>query len=344
MHINLETLNTREFTVAELPPVRVINRVCYLDPFPQLASERTGIFVGKHRIWTKKLTELVDSFCEKYNAVVFCDQTSNYHGKYGIWPYIVTAQSQYSSPLATMDTLIHIGKISGSYISLNPKKVWRVNPDGEVRDPFHKLTTVFEMDEEHFFEAINAKMRKKKEPEFFYKWKDEVTSIRQMIPELPFSNAWIAQKTLPKIPDNSCLLVGILNTLRNWNFYDAPTTVSGYSNTGGFGIDGLSSTIIGVSLSNPQKLCYAVIGDLAFFYDINSLGNRHVGNNVRIMIINNGLGVEFRNYGHPCSEFGEDANPFMAAAGHFGKQSATLVRNYAESLGYRYLSASNKAC
>ena len=32
----------------------------------------------------------------------------------------------------------------------------------------------------------------------------------------------------------------------------------------------------------------------------------------------------------------------MAAAGHFGKQSATLVRNYAESLGYRYLSASNK--
>lgn len=342
VHINLETLNTRDFTATELPPVRVIRRVCYSDVFPELSSVRTGIFVGKHRVWTKRLTELVDRFCEENNAVVFCDHTSNYHGKYGIWPSILTVQRQYSSPLKSMDTLIHIGEISGAYISLEPKNVWRVNPDGEVRDPFHKLTFVFEMDEEYFFEKINLHSKQKKNTEYFTQWNDEITAIRRLIPELPYSNAWIAQNTLPKIPENSCLLVGILNSLRNWNFFDAPSTISGYSNTGGFGIDGLSSTIIGVSLANPQKLCYAVIGDLAFFYDLNSLGNRHVGNNVRILLINNGLGVEFRNYGHPCSEFGEDANPFMAAAGHFGKQSVTLVKNYAESLGYRYLSAGNK--
>ena len=32
----------------------------------------------------------------------------------------------------------------------------------------------------------------------------------------------------------------------------------------------------------------------------------------------------------------------MAAAGHYGNKSNVLVKNYAENLGYEYLSASNK--
>src|SRR5699024_12463592 len=31
------------------------------------------------------------------------------------------------------------------------KEVWRVNADGELRDPFKKLTCVFQMSEEAFF-------------------------------------------------------------------------------------------------------------------------------------------------------------------------------------------------
>lgn len=33
---------------------------------------------------------------------------------------------------------------------------------------------------------------------------------------------------------------------------------------------------------------------------MNVVGNRHVGNNVRLLLINNGKGNEFRNYNHPC--------------------------------------------
>ena len=75
---------------------------------------------------------------------------------------------------------------------------------------------------------------------------------------------------------------------------------------------------------------------------MNVCGNRHVGNNIRILLVNNSRGSEFRLYGHPCSAFGDDADPYMAAAGHYGQQSPTLVRNYAESLGYEYLTASSK--
>lgn len=244
--------------------------------------------------------------------------------------------------MKNVDTLIHIGEVSGSYISLNPKVVWRVNPDGELRDTFGELRYVFEMEENFFFEKYVQKSENSKNLSYYTAWKEECDRIRGEIPELPFSNAWVARKSLPLIPDGSILLVGILNSLRNWNFFEPTTKITGYSNTGGFGIDGLASTLIGVSLADPKRLCFGVIGDLAFFYDMNSIGNRHVGNNLRLMIVNNGRGAEFRNYGHPCNVFGEDADPYMAAAGHYGNQSPELVKHYAEDLGFTYMSASSK--
>ena len=55
-----------------------------------------------------------------------------------------------------------------------------------------------------------------------------------------------------------------------------------------------------------------------------------------------GKGVEFRKYYHPANKFGEDADLYMAAAGHFGNKSLDLVRHYAEDLGFTYISASDK--
>ena len=89
----------------------------------------------------------------------------------------------------------------------------------------------------------------------------------------------------------------------------------------------------------PQMTLF---GDLAYFYDLNAMGNRHIGNNLRIMVINNGRGMEFRNYIHQASVFGEDTDAYIAAAGHYGKQSPKLLKHYAEDLGFEYISASDK--
>ena len=75
---------------------------------------------------------------------------------------------------------------------------------------------------------------------------------------------------------------------------------------------------------------------------MNVLGNRHVGNNVRLLLINNGAGVEFKYYNHLGALFGDEADKYIAAAGHYGNKSRNLVRHYAEDLGFEYLSAGNK--
>ena len=131
-----------------------------------------------------------------------------------------------------------------------------------------------------------------------------------------------------------------MNSLRSWNLFDSKSIVGESCNTGGFGIDGGVSSFIGASLAKKADYYYCVTGDLAFFYDMNVLGNRHIDNNVRLMVVNNGVGVEFKFYHHQ-SDF-LDVDKYIGAAGHFGNKSHELLKHYSEDLGFEYLSASNK--
>ena len=75
---------------------------------------------------------------------------------------------------------------------------------------------------------------------------------------------------------------------------------------------------------------------------MNTVGNRHVSKNIRILLVNNALGAEFHLFKQLNSIYVNDIPKYLSAGGHFGHQSPTLVRHYAEDLGYEYLSASNK--
>jgi 2-succinyl-5-enolpyruvyl-6-hydroxy-3-cyclohexene-1-carboxylate synthase len=63
---------------------------------------------------------------------------------------------------------------------------------------------------------------------------------------------------------------------------------------------------------------------------------------MRLLLINNGGGVEFELKFHIGAQFEEQTGDFIAAAGHFGNKSPMLVKHIAEDLGFRYLSASTK--
>lgn len=341
VHVNLETTGDRKFSVKELPKARVIDRICYKDELPQLEAGRVGIYVGAHKKWTQELTELVDAFCECYDAVVLCDHTSNYRGKYRILPSIVTSQDEYFAKCRKMNVMLHIGDVSGAYMNFLPKEVWRIDADGVLRDTFKRLKYVFEMEEVDFFRGYIEK-KSNCSMAYYEEWKKEIHKLIRKIPELPFSNLWIAQNTIQQLPHNSLLYLGILNSLRSWNFFESPYSVVEYANVGGFGIDGGLSSLLGASLVDKNKICFGIMGDLATFYDLNVLANRHVQNNLRIMVINNGRGTEFRNYNHPGSAFEDEADQYIAAAGHFGNKSTKLLKHYAQDLGFEYLCASNK--
>ena len=236
-----------------------------------------------------------------------------------------------------MDLLIDMGEMSGAYMGLSPKEVWRVNPMD--RSGIHGRKSHIFLICRRFFSSKNMQLRNGSEPvktDYFNECKQEYDMLREKMPELPFSNDWIAKITAPKLPENSILHLGILNTLRSWNFFEIPKTVTCFCNTGGFGIDGIVSTLVGSALANPEKLHFCVVGDLAFFYDFNAIANHNVRNNIRILLINNGCGTEFKNYSHFAAQFGDDANEFMAAMVTMGRNlpiwSNTMQRILALSI------------
>lgn len=335
-HINLPTIYSKNFNVKQLPQVRKINRYYFYDNLPPITHKKVAIFVGTHKKMKHAEEEAIDKFCECYNSIVFKDLCSGYHGKYGLNYGLLSGDEGYS-----MDLLIHIGEVSAAAYNCKPKEVWRVNEDGELRDTYRKLTNVFEMPELYFFKVYTKDTRSV--PTTYYNdCLQKYNDVQSKILDSPFSNNWITNYLRNKFPRNSILHLGIASTLYAWNRYNIDGSIEVNCNQGGFGIDGNMSSLLGAALTNHDRLCFCILGDLAFFYDMNVLGNRHVSNNIRILLVNNGNGVLFRKPGNLGSLFNDETPLFISAGGHFGKMSRTLVKDYAENLGFEYLTASNK--
>ena len=345
--INLVTTYSNKFKEGEIPKQKKINRYEIEDSLPLIDEKysRVAVFVGSHAKFTDSLKNKIEKFCEKYNAIVLCDHTSNYNGKYKILGNLVCGQEGRQSENKNIDLVIDIGNITGSYMSFYAKEIWRVNKDGEIRDTYKKLKNVFDMSEEQFFDEYN-KLSENTKIEYYENFSDEDARLRTKMQdvEFPFSNIWIAQNTINRIEENSIVHLAILNTLRSWNYFKNEKNIKFYSNTGGFGIDGILSTAIGTSLCTNENV-YCFIGDLAFFYDMNSIGNKNIKKNLRILLINNGCGIEFHNYNHRAVNVANSTGlslEYFGGDGHFGNKSNVLVKHYSEDLGFEYLTASNK--
>lgn len=347
VHINHVTTYNKDFSVKELPKVKGIRFTESLKHMPKISKDKKiVVHVGVHRKWSDELLNTVEEFCQLYNAVVVSNHASNYKGNYGINPGIIHGMQQYISPNADVDLVISFGSIARySSGAKSGSEMWRVCPNGDIWDAECMLTHVFQMDETTFFQYYVEEAKKDKdiaEHTLVKALQKEYEEIIMQAPEVPFSNVFAAKNTIGKLPDNSVLHIAGANTARSWNFFELPKGVECYSNDGTMGIDGQVSALIGESLATPNRLHFGVVGDLTFFYDMNSVGNHHIGNNIRLMIINNGVGAEFKLYVHPAYQWGEDGDKFMAARGHFGNRSSELLKHYAQDLGYEYLSASSK--
>ncbi len=313
---------------------------------PDIESfKHIAILVGVHVPWSEELFKSVEDFCKAYNAVVVMNHASNYKGDFGYNPALISSMKQYFPSTPKADLLIYIGSISRYGSGMAEKAMWRVNPDGMMRDIDKKLTHVFSMDESYFFRYYADKKGNVVERDEGYaqEWQKEREEILEKVSDLPFSNVFVAKTLSKMLPENCVFHLAGSNTARSWNFFDIPKSVLCFSNDGTMGIDGQVSAMVGESLASPKKLHFGAVGDLTFFYDMNSIGNRHIGNNFRLLVVNNGLGQEMRLYTSPAgSVFGDDVRPYMSAAGHFGNKSKDLLHHYAEDLGFEYLCAENK--
>ena len=336
VHINLPVGDLYSFHTPELPVAQKTD-VYDAETFPadelkkELRTKRLALFIGAHRPFAEQTLAAIRTFVKKHDAAVFCDHTANYTGENSVLSAVAGDLAQLDD---LPDLIIDLGSVSGDYSAtrlFKGRRVWRISEDREWhnRHGAEIVEKLFFCSEKFFFEQLTDS-----ESETSY-YGDIFVKVDSIPPiKLPFSNLYVASKLSERIPKNSFLHLGILNSLRSMNFWRLDPSVRVSCNVGGFGIDGAVSTAFGQSKADKKRLSFCLLGDLGFFYDMNVLGNRHMGNNLRILLVNNGLGVEFRLNSGLENQWGSDTDELIAAKGHFGSAKA-----WAESMGFTYMSA-----
>lgn len=349
-HIQLITLALGSMGTTDLPKVQNM-RVLPLyteDSWPTIPENaKVLVYCGASRPFTERQVDAIERFADAHDAPVLVNIASGYRGRFAINASLVGPQMGDNPAFDELepDLVVHIGEMSGNYDSLlfmNKLScdVWRVSLDGMLRQPFGHLKYVFQSPIkaffEHYSEGLNAGAYRKV-------WMDYVNKLDAKVPELPFSAIGIAKRLSKMLPEGAILHPSILSSLSAANFFQPNEGIETAANVGGFGIDGCVSSLVGASIVNPDRLCVSLVGDLAFFYDMNCLGNRHVGSNVRIILINNNRGMTFKHSDHYGSVWADEADKYLAAAGHFLPKGAavesgvTPAQAWSESLGFTYL-------
>lgn len=326
--------------------VKYIQRVTHNNvgnSFDLLKNKKVLIIIGEHTKINDELQKQIEQFCEKYNSAIYINHLSNYYGRYSVEANLMFSVFKVSDfDKIKPDIFITIGGQTGDYplynilSSLELKNIehWRVEKTGDVVDTYDKLTKIFKMEEIEFFRLANSYEQSNKKNTSYFEELFNLTKKYSTNFEVPFSSVFAAQILSTNIKSNSTIQFSILNSLRVWNLFKLNDNIDCYSNVGAFGIDGGMSTLIGQSIVSNND-CYMVIGDLAFLYDINSLSIRHIKSNLKILLINNNGGVEFKLYKN-ADNF-EKTNMYIAAGNHFKN-----AKGWANDCGFEYLCASSK--
>lgn len=347
--INQSINDIADASVPELPPVNVIRRHYAgkgLDQWQQLAdklkaSKRVLVLAGSNTPASPGLQKALDDFAERYNCVVATEHISNIHCKNERDTYLmVEATSVKVIETILPDVVIIFGEnfISRWKALLKARRgqfeAWCVNVSGAVCDPLQSLTEIFECTDEEFFRYFaDAAEGQANDGTYLAQFDAIIDEVHRKLPVTPYSNMMAVEQLAKRMPDNSVVHLSILNSVRLMQYFPLDPSVEVYSNVGTFGIDGCMSTFFGQARVDPTRPAYLVIGDLSFFYDMNSMMLRNIGNNVHILLINNEGAAEFH------FTMGRERLPKIdehIAAGHHQHAEEWVKANH-----FTYLSAHN---
>lgn len=318
--------------------------VCVKD---RLASAKKILVVcGSDVPASQGQIKAMEQFASKYNCVIATEHLSNIHCEGSLNAYLV-AEAISAKVLKEIgpDIVIFYG---GNFISRfkilvrNIKDTcesWCITDDGVIVDPFQNLTKVFECSKEHFFGKLAMLAGDIKNDKVLY---NELLAIKDYVQKDATPKFAMADDTLcafgamrdmaKRIPEHSLLHLSILNSTRIMQMFDLANDVTVYSNVGTDGIDGSMSTFYGQAAVTDRE-CYLVIGDLSFFYDMNSVGIRGIKNNAHILLINNQGGAEFYFSMGPVRLPNIDL--------HISASHNKSAKEWVEANGFTYMSATS---
>lgn len=351
VHINVPSKwYSTSFTAATLPNVSRIERID-LEASGEVWQRRADVLGKANRVLlvpgqsprlSDGFKDAIEAFFRSFNSAISVEYMSNVADAHGAINTSVCFDSRYCTEKKFLEFAPDIVVSWGGNVMQGVKEMlrhcrapfehWLIDRDGKVRDPFDSITTVFECSPETFLRNMTsyAKTRSGNDMEYYNAIKEYAASV--VAPADRWTNIYAIRNVVELIPPGSVLHMSINNAIRITNFFKLAQNVRVYANIGTHGIDGCMSSLLGQAQAT-DGLAFLIVGDLSFFYDMNSLRIRHVGSNVRILLLNNHGGEEFYYNGI----WQDEASDLHTTARH-----SAVAGPWARSCGFRYLSAEDK--
>ncbi len=269
------------------------------------SSSKKMIVCGLHKP-NKEINILLDNLAKDSSVAILTETTSNMQSDKFIGNIDAVMDSVYdkNKELNKPEILITFGgsitskKLKTYLRKYKPKHHWHISSSGAHTDTFQSLTDILAIDEKYFFNLLSTQSSKTKGSycKGLKSLSDKATQFLQTyIGTAPFSDLKVMDIIIQSIPINSNVHLGNSSPIRYANLFetDSKKLINYFCNRGVSGIDGITSTASGAAYSTG-KMTTLITGDLAFFYDSNALWNKYLGDNLKIIVINNGGGGIFR--------------------------------------------------
>lgn len=354
VHINIpleEPLH--DLVEAELPeininPINTCSKEITNTQVQELASAinkaKKILILGGQQIPDIQLEKSLAEFAEKTGSVVLNEHLSNLHRDYFCRSIDTLMASLLNDTIEDYqpDLLITFG---GQFVSKSLKQFlrkyqpiqhWHISANNEHLDTYQCLSKVIPTDASTFFSSLLDPVEKKGKA-YWKKWKQQEETVNVLrdsyVRKAEFSDLVVFDVITAQLPKNSILHLGNSSPVRYALIFNQAKEVEYYGNRGTAGIDGSLSTAVGFA-SISEKINTVILGDLSFFYDSNGLWNKYLGNNLRIIVINNGGGNIFGLIKGPSDS--------PAFKDHFFTENKDKAEALASAFSLEYLKAENK--
>ncbi len=271
----------------------------------------------------KNFIKKLNDFTKKYNIPVFADissglRTNSLELDNLIYNYDTLLRNVELENLFKPKNIIHFGRNITStaledFLIKSKSKRIIVNEFGDRFDSTKKAM-IIKSEPVSFLKSLaerNLINNSKDILSTLLKLDLEIESIKSNIFSNRFSEVEVMKRITEELPENSQIFIGNSLPIRDFDFFigNSNKKFNIFTNRGASGIDGLISTAAGICTSN-RKPTYLVLGDLSFYYDMNSLLLLKKFNiPLKIIIINNNGGRIFEYL--PISNYRNVFNKFF---------------------------------
>ena len=252
------------------------------------------------------LNALAQKLAQEPDVVVLAENLSNISGN-GIITQLESLYSRINSKDSTEnfapDLLITIGH---SVICKQLKiflrghqqaEQWQIESSMPYVDTYKSLTTNVPG---LAADVLSAMPFGQTESDFSTVYHSEMTTImllhEDFVNNKALSDMSVTVELLKQTPAGTVLHLANSTSVRWTQLFPARNDLTYICNRGTSGIDGSMSTAVGYAFSSQQPTVF-LTGDLSFIYDSNALWNNYIGNNLKIIVMNNNGGNIFRFIG-----------------------------------------------